>query len=134
MKSSLNNPLHKNVFLTSQFNQNAQKMDVQMLQFELPSNRNFMQKLFQLFHPIEISSIFSFVLNFLSLKKQFIPWSSMALISSEHGFGRTNGIEFMKLAHFRIKDCWTFLNAFLNFESGLVLILGYVEPIRRFFM
>lgn len=56
----------------------------------------------------------------------------MALISSEHGLGRTNGIEFIKPAHFWTKDSRIFKNAFLNFESGLVFILGYVDPILRF--
>lgn len=49
------------------------------------------------------------------------------------GRGRMNGIAFTTATHFCANEARNFFKNRLAHDSGLVSMLGYVEPILRFF-
>lgn len=58
----------------------------------------------------------------------------MALMRPIAGLGCMNGMALKAPIYLQNKYAPIFFNTFFAFESGFVSMLGYVEPIRRFFI
>lgn len=62
-----------------------------------------------------------------------IPCNSTMLARPVVDRGRINGIEFTTATHFCANDARNFFRSRLVLDSGFASMLGYVDPILRFF-